>query len=132
QDVSDDAFAFGDVIRIDAPSVLLTAQQTRLRTFWPTGTQLFVTLIASNRYGQKTKVVDDERNVREFFYNASFAPDGGAPVPGTTQTDTTGGYLNKEVEDTTNDPRRDTGTNPAPTSLTRQYFYDTNGNVVAF
>ncbi len=109
----------GNVVRTTQPSVLLADG----------GVQDIVSLVAYNRFGQRTALTDPEGNVDEYEYHPEIDPDGdgiNTSSPLALATDT-GGYLKAEIVDA-----RHVGSNPiAPTAIRTELEYDLVGNVVS-
>ncbi|MGE0711197.1 MAG: Ig-like domain-containing protein [Planctomycetota bacterium] len=131
---ADDSRITGDVIRVQAPTVNLTAQQSLLQSVYGDATQEIVSLAEFNDFGQPIRLVDAERNVHTVEYYGEGAPDGGAvsyrvasyPAPGAT-----GGYPRKSTTDASDtDPLRDSGKNPARAQIEASLRYDAVGNAV--
>jgi RHS repeat-associated protein len=83
-----------------------------------------------NQLEQMTSYTDPEGNVTTYSYYSEQDPDGDGDTDNPAGNATIGGYLQRETHDTTSAPPRDSGTNPTPTNLRHQYFYDEVGNVI--
>lgn len=119
----------GRVVRVEAPSVTLSSEQTALRAVHGP-TQAIVSLAEHNVFGQLIRTVDPEHNVHRFEYH----PEGdvnGDGVADSNLTGPTGGFLNATiVDDSATDPLRNTGTNLAAVKVTTRFFQDALGHTV--
>ena len=118
----------GNLIRMQQPTVTLLPGSNEAAVEGTTQ-QPIVTLYTYNDFGQLTSKVDPEGNVSQYQYNPVSDPDGNGDVDNPSGNPTTGGYLKETDTDTTSNPGRDSGTNPAPASIRNLYFYDEVGNV---
>lgn len=125
----DDAWVRGDPVRIDAPSVTLTAEQTKLLAFHGP-VQGIVTTLEHDAFGQLVCVVDPEQNVHRFEYHPEGDPNGDGE-PDSTLTSTSGGYLARTIVDALSaDPQRNTGGDAGTVQVVTQFFQDPVGNLV--
>jgi RHS repeat-associated protein len=120
-----------------------TATQLTVSTPWtttPDATSIYaildvnslqpsVELATYNQLGQLTSHTDAEGNVDTYQYYSEQDPDGDGDIDTPTGNPTIGGYLKQTNQDTVSSPSRDSGTNPTPTNIQHQYFYDEVGNV---
>jgi RHS repeat-associated protein len=113
------------------------------------GVQFAITSFAYNGLGQLISETDPEENVSVRLYYAENDPDGDGIITGPGLNTVTGGYLKRIVRDValpyTADPQlasvgirnlptdigRDSNTQPAVTALTRDFFYDPVGHIIA-
>jgi RHS repeat-associated protein len=130
----------GQLARITAN----TANQLTVSTPWTTtpdatssyaildinSLQPSVELATFNVLEQISSQTDPEGNVNTYTYYSEIDPDGDGDTDTPGRNPTTGGYLAQTNQDTVSAPNRDSGTNPTPTNIQHQYFYDEVGNVI--
>src|SRR5262249_41567565 len=118
----------GNFIQIQQPTVNLLPGSNQATVEGSTR-QPVGQLYAYNPFGQKTRAVDAEKNVTLSDYYPERDPDGDGIIDNPTGDPVTGGYLRQTTRDAASDPARDSGTNPAPTSIRHAFSYDRVGNV---
>lgn len=125
--------AAGNLVRTDAPDVLLAASSNQAAIEGDT-TQEAVTRRVWNDFGQPTSEVDAESNRHDFAYHPEDDPDGNGtatppPADGRTLDGSAGGYLRSRIADTVSDPNRNNKTDPAPAMREESFRYDVVGNL---
>lgn len=120
----------GDLLRAQSPSVHLLAS-SKMAAIEGGLLQPVVTLYRYNQFGQPIAIVDAEGNITTRQYHTARDPDGDGTANDPTGDSATGGYLKEENVDTASASGRDSGTNPSPVNIRRQYQYDVVGNVTA-
>ena len=128
----------GNIVRRSFPSVHLLPEQSYLVAATGGSVQSVDHLFAQDRFGQPVYHIDPELNRAEFLYHPEGDPDGdGQDLNPLTVANSgepfdadTGGYLAVATQDTSSDPVRDSGTDPAPAKLKTKYGYDHVGNVI--
>ena len=119
----------GNAILIDRPDVNLLAGSNQATVEGST-VQPIQERYVYDAFGQPTEHRDPEANVTGYTYYPENDPDGDGLDIITTNDPTTGGYLKLSNVDTTSNSLRNSGTNPTPTELRTEYFYDSYGNMV--
>ncbi len=129
------ANARGSIVRLVQPTANLLAGSPQALAEGDTVQDIF-TMTQYNLFGQKTRQIDPEENVHEFFYYPENDPDGdGADIlvtngAGLPSNAATGGYLKQMARDTTLSAGRETFQDPPETNIRIDYFYDKVGNVI--
>ena len=124
----------GNLIRVEAPPVLLRADSKEAEQRGGDTSQEIITETQWNDHGQQIAIIDPEGNVTEFHYNPETDPDGdgetilSAYIP-LLRASNTNGYLQRQVVDARQSPRRTAAA--APVALETQYRYDPIGNTIA-
>ncbi len=119
--------AYGDIVRVQHPNVTLLSDSGQAALEGDTNQESYESY-TYNRYGQVTSYTDSEGNVSIYKYYSENDPDGDGenPVPGKGGEEY--GYLRESVADRVSSAGRNSGTNPTPAMIKRQYFYDDAGN----
>lgn len=123
---------FGNLVRIEAPDVLLRAGSNEAARLGST-TQEIISQTQWNDHGQKVARIDPEGNVIEHFYYPDDDPDGDGVKTFSAYMALTGkpvGYLKATVVDSKTSPRRRPDA-PAPLALGTTYLYDPVGNIIS-
>jgi len=119
----------GNVVKVNHPAVNLLPG-SNMASIEGSPTQPIEDLYTYNRFGQVTSLRDPEGNVTLRTYYPENDPDGDGLnlTPGVSSGPF--GYLKQETRDAVSAAGRDSNTNPTPTAIRRQYFYDPVGNVI--
>jgi len=119
----------GNVVKVIRPTVNLLPDSQMARIERGTRQPIEETY-TYNRFGQMTSRRDPEGNVTFYTYYPENDPDGDGRdlTPGVSSEPF--GYLKEEIRDAVSSPERNSGTNPRPAEIRRQYFYDRVGNVI--
>ncbi len=123
--------AFGNLVRVEAPEVLLRSgskEATRLQST----TQRIVSQMIWNDQGQVVTRIDPEGNVTEYTYYPEDDPDGDGQKTFSAYAAPSGkalGYLQSITVDSKASTRR-RADSPAPTVLNTTYRYDPAGNPI--
>ncbi len=121
--------AFGNVIRIESPSVLLITGSPQALAEGNTSQEI-VELYRYNDFSQVIGHTDPEGNTTTYDYYPERDPDGDGLVNNPNGGQTQGGYTKTEVADTSSSPARNSRTNPAPVKIQTDYEYDMVGNII--
>jgi YD repeat-containing protein len=119
----------GNVVEVIRPTVNLLPDSNMARIEGSTRQPIEETY-TYNRFGQMTSRRDPEGNITLYEYYPENDPDGDGRdlTPGVSNAPF--GYLKAEIRDAVSSPERNSGTNPRPAEIRRQYFYDRVGNVI--
>ncbi len=131
-DMNDDGVLLdigGDAIRVDSPTVNLLPG-SNMSAVEGSNRQPVVSLNTYNRLGQITSSTDPEGNLTEYEYYPENDPDGDGRDKTTGVGTEPFGYLKQTIRDRLASPERNSGTNPTPTEIRGQFFYDPVGNVI--
>ncbi|HXF05615.1 MAG TPA: DUF6531 domain-containing protein, partial [Blastocatellia bacterium] len=119
----------GNVVKVIRPTANLLPDSNMARIERDTQQSIEETY-TYNRFGQLIRQRDPEGNVTVYNYYPENDPDGDGKdlTPGVSSEPF--GYLKEEMRDAVSSPERNSGTNPKPSEIQRQYFYDRVGNVI--
>jgi RHS repeat-associated protein len=119
----------GNMVKVIYPTVTLLPDSHMARVEGSTR-QPSEEQYAYNTFGQRLRHVDAEGNVTVYEYHPENDPDGDGRnlTPGVSSAPF--GYLKAVTRDAESNPMRNSRTDPEPTQIRRQYFYDRVGNVI--